>query len=368
MSNFISGLNAKKKRYVILALIIILLVGGYYWYNKNKTSSKTVQYKTSEVGKGNLTVSVSASGSVVVEQSATVDPTITGTVENLAVKVGEMVQKGQVLFTIKNDELDVSVAQSKASYLSAKKANSGSKKNKVTDANLKAAKLSYENAKTDADKRTVTAPISGTVNEINIKNGDDLSRNSSSSSSSDAPIIIGDLTTTKVEVDVNEVDVANVAVGQKVNVTLSAFDGETFPGQVEKIDSLGTTTSGVVYYTVTIDFDKLDARIKPGMSVSAEIITNNLENVILAPASAIKTQDGKNYVQVLENGAPQNINVEIGQSSETQTEIKSGLKGGEKVITQTITSSSSSSASSSSSSSSSSKSSSNRSGGPMMGF
>jgi RND family efflux transporter MFP subunit len=197
----------------------------------------------------------------------------------------------------------------------------------------------------------VTSPIDGTVNAVNIKNGDDLSKLSSGSSRM-VPIIIGDLNTMKAQVQVNEVDIANVSIGQKAMMTFSAIDGLTASGKVEKMDSLGTLSSGVVSYNVTIDFDSLDPRIKPEMSVSANIITDVKQDAIIIPNGALKTQNGKTYVQVLNSGnTPQRVSVQVGKSNNTDTEILSGISVGDKVVTQSINSSTKASTSTSSSSS-----------------
>jgi macrolide-specific efflux system membrane fusion protein len=209
----------------------------------------------------------------------------------------------------------------------------------------------YNNQLTTSAKRIVKSPIDGTVNAVNIKNGDDLSRLSSNSNSS-APIIIGDLSTLKAQVQVNEVDISNVNIGQKATMTFNGIDGLSVTGKVEKMDSLGTLTSGVVDYNVTIGFDSLDPRIRPEMSVSAAIITGVKQDVILVPNSAVKTQNGNSYVQVLNGQTPQNVTVEVGLSNDTQTEIISGVNVGDNVVTQTINSSTSTSTTASSTSSS----------------
>lgn len=371
-----------KKSYYVVA-IVALIAGGYYWYNKSKSAVTTVRYKTTVAEKGTLTSSVSGSGNVIVDDSATVDPTITGTVYSLAVSVGDKVKKGQLLFMIENDQLGIDADKSYSSYLQsqasletakagkrdakanyddANSENKKSLKNKLeaseisleaAEKNVQTSRNSYQNSLEDASKRKVVSPIDGTVNAINVKNGDDLSRLSSNSNSS-APIIIGDLNTLKAQVEVNEVDIANVNIGQKVMLTLSAIDGLTAAGKVEKMDALGTLTSGVVTYNVTISFDSLDERIKPEMSVSASIITSVKQDVILVPNSAVKMQSGSSYVQVLKGQTPENKNVEVGLSDNAQTEIISGINIGDKVVTQTINASSSAASTSSSSSKSSS--------------
>jgi RND family efflux transporter MFP subunit len=356
----------KTKRTYIVVIALVLIGGGYYWYKKSNTASTAPTYKTAVAEKGMLTSSISGSGNVIVDQLATVDPTISGTVANLAVKVGDPVKKGQLLFTIVNDQLGVSAAKASASYAQAKKSLDDQKyakkqaeadykdnpkkllKDKVAladnaidiaEQNLAVSAADYRNQLADAAKRKVTAPIDGTVNEVNIKNGDDLGKISSGSTKL-SPIIIGDLGTLKASVSVNEVDIPNVAEGQKVMFKFSAIDDLELSGKVEKIDSLGTITQGVVTYNVTIGFDVTDPRIKPQMSVSANIITAVKQNVLLVPGGAVKTQGGSSYVEVLNDGnkTPVQKNVEIGLSNNTDTEIISGINSGDKVVTQTITS------------------------------
>jgi HlyD family secretion protein len=258
--------------------------------------------------------------------------------------------------------------QASADYKDAQKSGTGKsaedeaalkKKVDAADASVTAAEQSLASATADltnqrsnAAERNVTSPIDGTVNAVNIKNGDDLSKLSSGSSRT-VPIIIGDLGTMKAQVQVNEVDISNVTIGQKVMMTFSAIDGLTVSGHVEKMDSLGTLSSGVVTYNVTIDFDTLDPRIKPEMSVSASIITDVKQDVITIPSSAVKTQSGQSYVEIMNSGTtPQQVNVKVGVSDNTNTEITSGINVGDKVVTQTISTSKTTTSSSTSSSSS----------------
>jgi len=298
---------------------------------------------------------------VVVDSIANVDPTISGTVANLAVAVGDSVKKGQLLFMIDDSgQLSASVAQAQASLQNAQiavaqaRANlAATKKKGSTDTerdrqilrqkiasseqSLVATQLSYRNTMTNAAKREVVSPIAGTVNAINVKNGDDLGK-VSSSSTRQAPIIIGDLGTLQTSVLVNEVDIPNVALGQKVTLTFPAINGFTTTGKVSQINALGTISQGVVTYTVTITFDKLDPRIRPEMSVSASIITGEKANVILVPSGAVKTQRGETVVQILKDGQtlPTPVTVVTGATNNTETEIVSGLNDGDNVVTRTI--------------------------------
>ena len=363
------------------------VIGGYYYYKKKQASNNQVQYVTQAAEKGTLTSSISASGNVIVDQSSNIDPTITGTVASLAVNVGDKVIKGQFLFNIVNDDLTVSVAKAAASLKQSKDSvesaevdvksakadyDAAQKKedktpgtytnkqlkvmkdkidtaeDKVTQAekDFAATQADYDNTLTEAGKRRVTAPIDGTVNAVNIKNGDDLSK-ISSGSTRQVPIIIGDLGTMKAQVQVNEVDIANVSIGQKAMLKFDAIDGLETSGKVEKMDSLGTTDQGVVTYNVTIDFDSLDSRIKPEMSVSASIITDVKQNVLMVPSSAVKNDGSGDYVEVLSGNTSEKKSVQAGASNSTDTEIISGINAGDKVVTQTINSSATSSSTSS---------------------
>lgn len=367
----------RKKTIVIISLVILAIAGFYLWKRGSRSGGNEIQYVTSTAEKGMLTSSISATGNVYVDQLSTVDPTITGTVSGLSVNVGDKVEKGQLLFSIINEDLSLNVAKAEASYQQAldslesekvskdeAEANyeAAKKKDKADDSsytseqldvlddkidlakdqvdqaqtNVDNALLSLQIEKENAAKRKVTAPISGTVNEVNIKNGDDLSRLSSSGSSSSAPIIIGDLNTLKASVTVNEVDISKVEVGQKVMLGLDALDSATVTGKVEKVDSLGTVDQGVVSYNVIIDFDNLDEKIKPQMTVSASIITDVKQNVLIVPSGAVKTGNGSSYVEVLNGDTPEQKIVEVGISNAAETEIVSGLNEGDKVITQTI--------------------------------
>ena len=347
------------KSHPYISGIALLLVIGiiYHWRTSGQSGTGQAQYTTAAVTKGTIAASISGSGNVQVDSQANIDPSITGTVANLAVSVGDNVKKGQLLFTIDNDQLSVGAAQAesslsnaqssleqaRANVYSAKEGNTRSRdldllRQKVTVAeqSLAATQLSHDKALSDAAKRRVTSPIDGTVNAINIKNGDDLA-NISSGSSRVTPMIIGDLTTMKAVVAVNEVDIANVAIGQKAMVKFSGLDGLTLTGKVEKLDSLGTITQGVVTYSATIGFDAPDSRVKPGMSVSASIIYSVKTDTLTVPNSAVKSDANGSYVQLLNSGTvPERQTVEVGIANTTDTEIVSGLSEGDKIVTKTV--------------------------------
>ncbi len=184
----------------------------------------------------------------------------------------------------------------------------------------------------------VHALFSGIVAQVNVEVGD------SSSGSAVATLI----TKQKIaEVSLNEVDIAKVKVGQKATLTFDAVSDLTITGEVSQVDTIGTASQGVINYGVQIAFDTQDDRVKLGMSVSAAIITEAKQDVLLAPNAAVKSEGDSYYVEVVSSTedltqTPTKQSVEIGLSNDTTTEIINGLKDGDKVVTQTITANTSS--------------------------
>lgn len=188
----------------------------------------------------------------------------------------------------------------------------------------------------------IRAPFDGVIAKVDLKKGDSIS-----SGSAVVTLITKQHT---AQVSLNEVDAAKIKVGQKVNITFDAIDGLNISGEVAEIDALGTVSQGVVTYNVKIVLDTQDDRIKLGMSVSASIITDVKQDILIVPSGAIKKQNGISYVEeldqsvqnpnsqgVISSALPRQQTVETGISNDTQTEIISGIKEGEEIIVRTIT-------------------------------
>lgn len=146
---------------------------------------------------------------------------------------------------------------------------------------------------------------------------------------------IGNYQQLTILAQVNEVDIPKIKIGQNATVTLDAFSGETFVGQVTSVDSVGTISSGVVTYNVYITLIDPPSSIKSGMSASVAIQTARADNVLIVPSAAIQTSNGSSYVRVLKNNQVSTVQVTTGISDDTNTEIKSGLSAGDVVITGT---------------------------------
>jgi len=196
-----------------------------------------------------------------------------------------------------------------------------------------AAQLSLAQQQESYQNYFTYAPFDGVLATLDIKKGDTVSSGAS----------IGTFITKNqvAEITLNEVDATKVKVGQKVTLTFDAVEDLTITGSVVQVDLVGTVSQGVVSYKVKIGFDTQDDRVKSGMSVSASIITDSKQNVLIVPSSALKTNtDGTSYVEVTNANSTtlEQVSVSVGLSDDTNTEIISGLKEGDKIITKTITS------------------------------
>ncbi len=174
----------------------------------------------------------------------------------------------------------------------------------------------------------IYSPSNGLIADIKVKKGDSVSSGTT---------LMSLVTQQKIaEISFNEVDVAKVKIGQKATLTFDALPDITLTGEVIEIDTVGTINQGVVSYGVKISLATDDKRIKPGMSVTADIIIDVKQNVVLVPNSAVKSQQNVYYVQVMENNVPRFQQVEVGIFNDNMTEIISGVKEGDIVVVSTI--------------------------------
>ncbi len=128
-------------------------------------------------------------------------------------------------------------------------------------------------------------------------------------------------------------DINNVQVGQPVSLTFDAISGKTYTGKVVEVAQAGETVQGAVDFTVTVVLNDPDASVKPGMTAAVTIIVKQLNNVLLVPSRAVRLVNNQLVVYVLRNAQPQEVNVTLGASSDTMSEVvSSNLKAGDLVI------------------------------------
>ncbi len=385
--------NLFLKQSLIKKIIIVVIVIAIGWFGVRPvilgSQQQQVQYQTAQAEKGTLITSIAASGTVSSGSSANITSSATGIVQEVYVENGETVSEGDRIALIKLDKnSQQQQTQSWASYLSAKNSHESAKakihslqaaafkanqtfindavardlatddptyiqenalwlqaeadyKNqenviKQAEAALSSAWLSYSQL-----SPTITAPMSGVVSNLSISSGLTISGSNSTSSTTDSNTgssqTVGTIklkdSTPQASVNLTEIDVVKIKPGQKVTLTLDSHPDKTFTGRVSAVNTNGSVSSGVTTYPATINFDTAIDTIYQNMAVNATIIKDIKNNVVLVPSGAIQTSNGTSTVRLMKNGQLTSIQVEVGGSNDTQTEILSGVNVGDTIVT-----------------------------------
>ena len=319
---------------IVLAIVVIAIVAV------NLMSQQTEDVSTDPivdyVTRGTFQTQTSAKGTLKPFSATTISPTVEGTVSEVRVVSGQTVAAGDVLMTIKNDELDQAVSDAErtlrdaqADLATAQKALETAKagttetdeegnevwtegdtagaQEQVNTAqrDVESAQSALSQAQAKAAERTVYAPVAGSVIDLNVQSGDMISGGTVSGSGdavSKVPMQIADLSQMRVTVSVDEENITKIANGQAVEVTFPAIEGLTSQGSVETIATVASDSSSSYYsdgssasFDVSVLIPSPDSRLKPGMTAQVSIITQQIDDVIMVPTQALLTDDGENY-------------------------------------------------------------------------
>lgn len=265
-------------------------------------------------------VACAQGGSFTYAARETVTAKTSGKLSSLVVSQGDRVTEGQLIGSFQGADMDVQIENARIS--------------------LQSAELSLQSAKDQLESYTITSPISGTIVEKNYKAGDNVDASAGVGSLA----VIYDLSTLTFEMDINELDINKLSVGQEVSITCAALEGETFTGTVERINISGVSIGSSTSYPVTVRIDSAGSLL-PGMNVSAQIVAQQVKDVLTVPIEAVERGQGVPQVTV---APPEALNedatlvvdpskletraVELGRSDEENIEILSGLSEGEVVV------------------------------------
>lgn len=287
---------------------------------------------TDMVMEGTFTTTVEAKGQLKPISASVVSPSVDGTVASINVQAGQSVNEGDELMTIKNDELDNAVAEAQRAVTAAQEdlknaqaALAAAQAAPTLDAigataptdatadasavssaqrNLASAQATMDQANAKAAERTVKAPSSGSIVELNAKVGATVTggmvMGEGDTSGGKQCMQIADLSKMKVTVQVGEKDIAKIAVGQSANVTYPAFPEIVSQGTVTAIASVANSDianggGGSVTFNVDILIEAPDSRLKPGMTAEVSVVTEQLDDVVMVPTMALMTEDGEHY-------------------------------------------------------------------------
>jgi HlyD family secretion protein len=404
-----------KRNRIIIGIIAVVLVGLVLILGAGRRgSASSSTFQTVQVQRGQLTATVGATGSVRAQQSATLNWQISGTVETVNVKVGDQVNKNDVLASLSQASLPQNIILAQADLVSAQKAldnlvhSDTSRSQAAVD--LKTAQDAYQKAynyrqslngvtwlqsvtlvyahgrqvpvvksyrgyvdaqtilkadnelalakaKLDDAQRTfdslkggtnpddlaaaqskvfaaqstlnmarIQAPFSGTVTQASPLPGDQVAAGK-------VAFRLDDLSNLLVDVQVSEVDINSISLGQPVTLTFDAIPARTYNGKVLQVSQAGDVTAGAVNFVVTVQLTDGDLLVKPGMTAAVSIIVNQVKDQLLIPNRTVRLLNGNHVVYVLVNGKAKELQITLGASSDTMSVVLSGpLKAGDLLI------------------------------------
>jgi len=225
---------------------------------------------------------------------------------------------------------DIAVAEGKVAVAQAKLGDAQREWDRLKDgpdpADIEVAQAKVAAIQATINMAKLISPFAGTVSEVNLMVGDQVRSGSNA-------FRIDDLSHLLADVQVSEVDINSVKIGQPVTITFDAILGQEYHGKVTQVAQVGNVTQGAVNFTVTVEITVADEQVKPGMTAVVNIVVNALKDVLLVPNRAVRLVDGQRVVYVLRNGQPVEVKITLGASSDTVSEVVSGdLKEGDLII------------------------------------
>ena len=376
-------MNPKYKKYfknsIIVLVAAIVVFFGYKYFTTEKKASIAVQ--TVKLSKQNVTTSVTATGTVEPVDQVDVGTQVSGIINHIYADYNSPVKKGQLLAELDKTNLQESVNNALAQYNASlnelnyyqqnyNRQNNMYKSGVISKADYEQAAYQVKNsqetvsqrktalaqARTNLSYANIYAPIDGIILSREVEEGQTVAATMTTPT---LFTIAKDITKMQVEANVDEADIGGVEVGQRVSFTVDAYPQEEFSGRVRQVRLSATTESNVVTYTVIIDADNPEQKLKPGLTATITIFTQELKGTNTVPASAIafspdtetlqkyyqqnqitakipEVKTGKNkekYIWIKNNdGSLSQKQITIGINDGINIQVVSGLSGNEQIV------------------------------------
>lgn len=221
--------------------------------------------------------------------------------------------------------LDAEVAQAQARLADAQR-EWDRLKDGPDAADILAAQARVAAAQSTAEMAQIAAPFAGQVTSVEVKPGDQVSPGTPGFG-------LADLGQMLVEISLSEIDINRVAVGQPATVIFDGIPDNTYHGEVSEIGLVGESIQGVVSFPVTVRLVEPDEAVRPGMTAAVNIVVSEIQDVLLVPNRAVRVQDGKRVVFVVKDGVPSPVEITLGASSDTLSEVLAGaLQPGDLIV------------------------------------
>ncbi len=312
-----------KKFVIILVVIVLVCTGGYVLYKRKASGVQAVRDNLTRtdnlytVAKGSVIKTISSNGFINPLREKNLNFKTTGRVKTLNVKKGDYVEQGDLLATLDNLSEELSMTKAQHSYEQAVISSSSSVK-KERSLELDIAKLNYENT-------FLYAPFSGLVTSVDMEVDDQTN-------SSTAVIQLLELSGYILELNIDEVDMAQIQLDQIVMVTLEAFPELVLRGKVTEIGYIASSQSGVVSIPIKVEITGGDPRVKPGLSASAEIVIAQATDQVVVPITAVTEQANGTFVMKKVGDKIERSSVKTGISDDLMIVIEEGLVEGDQIV------------------------------------
>lgn len=317
-------------------LILLIVLFGLQWFSEGKSQAQ--RFKTVEANRGDLTVTVTATGTLDPVNQVQVGSEISGTIRTVMVDVNDQVSASQTLAVMDTEQLQAKVSQALASLEVSKaqvkqaEATVVETRNKLrrsehlaksglcSEENCDAARAAYGRASADLvgskakvvqaeaflhaerttlAKATIHSPVQGIVLKRDVEPGQTVA------ASFQTPVLFllaEDLTQMELHVDVDEADVGQVKEGQRATFTVDAYPDQTFPALITEVHFASQTVDGVVTYETVLKVDNTDLLLRPGMTATADITVKQVKNSLLVPNTALRFTPKNSQDQVSGGG------------------------------------------------------------------
>ena len=313
-------MKRKKRIWLIILCIAVVAIVVMMIVKAHKSANKELVIRTHAVAEYTVENTVTATGTIEPVETVEVGTQVSGKVEKIYVDFNDVVKKGDLLAELDKQTLNQSLSRAKASLTSAEsqlnyakltyertkqlyEANAATlaayqeAQNTYTQAQMskRNAQASYDQALVDLGYAEIYSPIDGIVLDRAVEVGQTVA---ASFSTPTLFTLANDLTKMQVEADVDEADIGQVKVDQRVTFTVDAYMNESFEGTVSQIRMKPTTTSNVVTYTVIIDAPNPDQKLFPGMTASVTIVTEE-QTGLAVPAEAFNFTPDETVLKAL---------------------------------------------------------------------
>jgi HlyD family secretion protein len=309
----------KKKVFIISSVVVIAAILAIFIFRPFKKKDAGATFETVKVEKGNITNTVTATGTIEAVVSVNVGTQVSGIINKVYVDFNDVVKKGQLLAEIDKKALMNQLEQSQASVNQAQaqlnfqeatfnRMKALFEKKLIAQSDYDQALYNYENAKAsltnanaaydrnkvNLDYATIYSPIDGVVLNRAIEEGQTVA---ASFNTPTLFTIVNDLTQMEVQTSVDEADIGKVKQGQRVEFTVDAYTDMKFEGTVSEVRLQPVTTNNVVTYVVILNAPNPDKKLMPGMTASATIFIDEKENTLIVSGKALRFTPSQAYMQ-----------------------------------------------------------------------